>query len=252
MAYANREPERNNFTDNGSAAAPKAEHLFDVETGYQYRGENWYASANLYYMRYINQFVMTGAKSDIGESITSNIRNSYRMGAELSAGWTPVKWLSVEGNAALSQNKLRDFTEEVESWDGDGDPVHFTYDKSTLSFSPSAILNGFVDLRFGGFTATWHTNFVSRQYLDNTASLERSLPSYTQTNVRFGYTTGVKHVLGLKAVTLGLDLNNIFDSHYAASGYVYYDWVYKGKRSSTLAYIPMAGFNCMGHVTLKF
>lgn len=252
VAYANREPERNNFTDNGSAAAPKAEHLFDVEAGYQYRGENWYASANLYYMRYINQFVMTGAKSDIGESITSNIRNSYRMGAELSAGWTPVKWLSVEGNAALSQNKLRDFTEEVESWDGDGDPVHFTYDKSTLSFSPSAILNGFVDLRFGGFTATWHTNFVSRQYLDNTESLERSLPSYTQTNVRFSYTTGVKKALGLKAVTLGLDLNNIFDSHYAASGYVYYDWVYKGKRSSTLAYIPMAGFNCMGHVTLKF
>ena len=51
---------------------------------------------------------------------------------------------------------------------------------------------------------------------------------------------------------LGADFNNIFNRHYAASGYVYYDWYNQGKRNSTVAYIPMAGFNCMGTVTLKF
>lgn len=202
-------------------------------------------------MNYVNQFVMTGEKSDIGESLTTNIKNSYRLGAEISAGWSPLSWLSFEGNAALSQNKLKNFDECVEDWDNGATWNH--YDKSTLAYSPSAILNGFVDIHFAGFRATWHTNYVSKQYLDNSESADRQLPSYSQTNINASYTFNFgKRVLGLKQVVLGADFNNIFDRHYAASGYVYYDWYYQGKRTSTLAYIPMAGFNCMGHLTLKF
>lgn len=251
IAYANREPERNNFTDNIGYGNPSPERLLDLEWGYQYQGENWFAGVNFYYMKYVNQFVMTGEKSDIGESLTRNIKDSYRLGAEVSAGWNPLSWLSLEGNAALSRNRLKNFKEFVESWDGPA--VWNTYKSSTIAFSPSAILNGFVDVHFAGFRATWHTNFVSKQYLDNTESSERSLPCYSQTNVNASYTFNfAKRVLGLKQVVLGADFNNIFDRHYAASGYVYYDWYNNNKRNSTVAYIPMAGFNCLGTVTLKF
>lgn len=251
IAYANREPERNNFTDNIGYGNPSPERLLDLEWGYQYQGENWFAGVNFYYMKYVNQFVMTGEKSDIGESLTRNIKDSYRLGAEVSAGWSPLSWLSLEGNAALSRNRLKNFKECVESWDGPA--VWNTYKSSTIAFSPSAILNGFVDVHFAGFRATWHTNFVSKQYLDNTESSERSLPCYSQTNVNASYTFNfAKRVLGLKQVALGADFNNIFDRHYAASGYVYYDWYNNNKRNSTVAYIPMAGFNCLGTVTLKF
>ena len=251
IAYANREPERNNFTDNIGYGNPSPERLLDLEWGYQYQGENWFAGVNFYYMKYVNQFVMTGEKSDIGESLTRNIKDSYRLGAEVSAGWSPLSWLSVEGNAALSRNRLKNFKECVESWDGPA--VWNTYKSSTIAFSPSTILNGFVDVHFAGFRATWHTNFVSKQYLDNTESSERSLPCYSQTNVNASYTFNfAKRVLGLKQVVLGADFNNIFDRHYAASGYVYYDWYNNNKRNSTVAYIPMAGFNCLGTVTLKF
>lgn len=251
IAYANREPERNNFTDNIGYGNPSPERLLDLEWGYQYQGENWFAGVNFYCMKYVNQFVMTGEKSDIGESLTRNIKDSYRLGAEVSAGWSPLSWLSLEGNAALSRNRLKNFKECVESWDGPA--VWNTYKSSTIAFSPSAILNGFVDVHFAGFRATWHTNFVSKQYLDNTESSERSLPCYSQTNVNASYTFNfAKRVLGLKQVVLGADFNNIFDRHYAASGYVYYDWYNNNKRNSTVAYIPMAGFNCLGTVTLKF
>ena len=251
IAYANREPERNNFTDNIGYGNPSPERLLDLEWGYQYQGENWFAGVNFCYMKYVNQFVMTGEKSDIGESLTRNIKDSYRLGAEVSAGWSPLSWLSLEGNAALSRNRLKNFKECVESWDGPA--VWNTYKSSTIAFSPSAILNGFVDVHFAGFRATWHTNFVSKQYLDNTESSERSLPCYSQTNVNASYTFNfAKRVLGLKQVVLGADFNNIFDRHYAASGYVYYDWYNNNKRNSTVAYIPMAGFNCLGTVTLKF
>lgn len=109
IAYANREPERNNFTDNIGYGNPSPERLLDIEWGYQYQGENWFAGVNFYYMKYVNQFVMTGEKSDIGEALTRNIKDSYRLGAELSAGWSPLSWLSVEGNAALSRNRLHNF-----------------------------------------------------------------------------------------------------------------------------------------------
>lgn len=113
IAYANREPERNNFTDNIGYGNPSPERLLDIEWGYQYQGENWFAGVNFYYMKYVNQFVMTGEKSDIGEALTRNIKDSYRLGAELSAGWSPLSWLSVEGNAALSRNRLHNFKECV-------------------------------------------------------------------------------------------------------------------------------------------
>ena len=252
VAMSNREPERNNYTDNGGSELPKAEKLIDTEFGYQYTGSNWFAGANFYYMSYDNQLVQTGKLSDIGEPLTTNIKDSYRMGVELSAGWSPLSWLSLQGNAALSQNKIKNWDEEVESWDEAGSVHHNHYDKSTLAYSPSAILNGFIDFHYQGFAATWHTNFVSKQYVDNTESDERSLPCYSQSDLQLSFQSNVTKAAGIKNVKLGLDFNNIFNRHYAANGYTWYGWYNGGQRYAAMTYMPMAGFNVMGHVTLKF
>ena len=204
-------------------------------------------------MDYDNQLVQTGEMSDIGEALTTNVKKSYRMGVELSAGLAPLSWLSVEGNAALSKNKIKDFDEYVESWDASENYVHKNhYSNSTLSYSPSAILNGFIDFHHKGFTATWHTNFVSKQYIDNSESDVRSLPCYSQSDLQLRYTSDVTKAAGIKNVTLALDFNNVFSRHYAASGSTWYGWYTGGQRYQALAYMPMAGFNVMGHLTLKF
>ena len=253
VAMANREPERNNYTDNYNYPYPKNEKVIDVEAGYQYVGSNWNVGANFYYMDYDNQLVQTGEQSDIGEALTTNVKKSYRMGVELNAGWAPLSWLSVEGNAALSKNKIKDFDEFVESWDASENYVHQNhYSNSTLAYSPSAILNGFIDFHHKGFTATWHTNFVSKQYIDNSESDVRSLPCYSQSDLQLRYTSDVTKAAGIKNVTLGLDFNNVFSRHYAASGSTWYGWYTGGQRYQGLAYVPMAGFNVMGHLTLKF
>ena len=253
VAMSHREPERNNFTDNGSYPFPKPEQLVDYELGYNYNGNIWSAGANLYYMDYTDQFVQTGEVSDIGEKLTTNIKKSYRMGVELQAGVNVTKWLTIEGNAALSQNKIKDFDEIVEDWDNGTTTIH--YDNSTLAFSPSAILNGFVTFHHKGIALTWHTNYVSRQYLDNTENLDRSLPGYSTSNVSLGYTLKPKKVV--KEAVFKINFNNIFNKHYAASG-----WVYSAiaesldhgndNRYYQIGYIPMAGFNVMANLTLKF
>ena len=256
VAYSNREPERNNYTDNYNYPFPEQEKLLDVEFGYQYQGSNWHAGANFYYMGYDNQLVQRGQLSDIGEALTTNVKDSYRMGVELTAGWAPLSWMSLEGNASLSKNKIKDFDEYVDNWDGD--PLKIHYDNSTLSFSPSAILNGFIDLHYAGFSATWHTNFVSSQYLDNSESKDRSLPCYSQSDLSINYGSKVTKACGIKHVTIGFDINNIFGRCYAPSGFVWYNAVSesagytKDHRLSAISYIPMAGTTFMTHLTLKF
>ena len=268
VALSHREPERNNFTDNGSYPAPVPEQLIDYELGYNFTEEELLLGLNLYYMDYKNQFVQTGQVSDIGEALTTNIKNSYRMGVEMQLVANVLDWLTLEGNAALSRNKILDFDEHVENWDdwegnvdangipydGDGfDVIH--YDNSTLAFSPSTILNGFVTFHYKGLEAVWHTNYVSRMYLDNTENLDRSLPAFSVSNVSFGYTLKPKSIL--KEAAFKINFNNIFNKRYAASG-----WVYSAicdsyghpndNRYYQIGFIPMAGFTVMGNLTLKF
>jgi iron complex outermembrane receptor protein len=253
VAMSHREPERNNFTDNGSYPAPKAERLLDYEAGYNYSGHIFRAGVNLYYMDYTDQFVQTGMKSDIGEKLTANIKDSYRMGVELQAAVDPVEWLTVEGNAAFSTNKIKDFDEVVEDWDKGTSTIH--YDNSTLAFSPSTILNGLLNFHYRGWQAVWHTNFVSRQYLDNTENARRSLPCYSVSDATLNYTLKPRKVL--KEAVFGLNFNNIFSRRYAASGWVYSALYASGGHDNSnryyqIGFVPMAGFTMMGNITLRF
>ena len=252
-AVAHREPERNNFTDNGVYPAPEPEKVLDIETGWQYSVGGFRASQNIYWMDYTNQFVQTGAKSDIGENLTTNIKSSYRFGTEISAAYQLLPCLSLEANAALSRNRILDFDEVVENWDGDAITVH--YDKSTLAYSPAAILNGFVDFRLGDFAAVWHTAFVSRQYLDNTQNETRSLPAYTASDLELSYK--IKFPRFIREASFGVNIGNIFNSHYAANGWVYsavsesYGYTLD-KRYCQIGWIPVAGITAMGNLKITF
>ena len=254
VALSHREPERNNFTDNFNYPYPKAESLFDYELGYTFNNDIFRFGINGYYMDYNNQFVQTGQETEIGEKVTTNIKDSYRMGIEIQAGVDPFSWLTIEGNAALSKNKIKDFDEVASvNWEDDFRTIH--YDNSTLAYSPSTILNGFVNLHWGGLQAVWHTNFVSRQYLDNTENADRSLPCYSASDANVSYTW--KPNKAIKECIFGLNFNNIFNRRYAANGWVYSSIVEESghpneNRYYQIGFVPMAGFTMMGNITLRF
>ena len=256
IAMSHREPERDNFTDNYKYPFPKAEQMLDYELGYNFSTNKVRLGANLYYMDYTDQFVQTGELSEIGEPLTTNIKDSYRMGVELTAAWDICPLLTIEGNAALSQNKLKNFDEVASvNWDDDWRTIH--HDKSTIAFSPSLLLNGFLNFHWKGLEATWHTNFVSRQYLDNTENKDRSLPSFTTSNLNLSYTLPCNRWAGLREVVFGANLTNLFNARYAANGWVYSticeDYGHPNEnRYYQIGFIPAAGFTAMGSVTLKF
>ena len=253
FAMAHREPERNNFTDNGKYPFPRAERLLDWEAGYQYEGRRFRAGVNLYYMRYRDQLVQTGEVSDIGEALTTNIPDSYRLGIELTAGWDVTRWLTLEGNAALSRNRLLDFDEYVEDWDNGTRKIH--YDDAPLAYSPDAIVNGFATIHLGAFRAVWHSNYVSRMYLDNSGNADRSLPAYSLSDLSLSYTLKPRKVL--REVVFGVDARNLFSARVAQSG-----WVYSAvcdsyghpeeNRYYQIGFIPVAPLTVLGHITLRF
>ncbi|MBR5051714.1 MAG: TonB-dependent receptor [Bacteroidaceae bacterium] len=256
VAMSHREPERDNFTDNYKYPSPKAERMLDYELGYNFSTNKVRLGANLYYMDYTDQFVQTGELSEIGEPLTTNIRDSYRMGIEMTAVWDICPLLTLEGNAALSQNKLKNFDEVASvNWDDDWRTIH--YNKSTIAFSPSLLLNGFLNFHWKSLEATWHTNFVSRQYLDNTENKDRSLPSFTTSNLNLSYTLPCNRWAGLREVVFGTTLTNLFSARYAANGWVYSticeEYGHPNEnRYYQIGYVPAAGFTAMGSVTLRF
>lgn len=252
-AMSHREPERNNFTDNGKYPAPRAERLLDFEGGYQFDGRDYRFGANIYYMRYKDQLVQTGEVSDIGEALTTNIPDSFRTGVELTAGVDVASWMTLEANAALSRSRLIDFDEYAEDWDNGVSIIH--YSGTSLAFSPDAILNGFANFHFGGFQAVWHTAYVSRMYLDNTQNKDRSLPCYSLSNVSLNYTVLPSRFI--KEIVLGVDFSNIFSARVAQSGWVYSAIYGSGghpdsNRYYQIGFVPVAPFTAIGHITLRF
>mgnify|MGYP003478774560 FL=1 len=61
----------------------------------------------------------------------------------------------------------------------------------------------------------------------------------------------------MKEVVIGANFNNIFDRHYASSGWVYSSIIDSynhpnENRYYQIGFIPNAGFTAMGYITLKF
>ena len=61
-AVAQREPNRNDY-ENGN---PRPEKLNDFELGWRYLNPDFQINANVYYMRYKDQLVLTGELNDVG------------------------------------------------------------------------------------------------------------------------------------------------------------------------------------------
>ena len=141
-----------------------------------------------------------------------------------------VKGVRAPKNAPFAVANIKSSELQKFATSGKEMPFLFSRTPGVLAWSENGMGTGAAYMRMRGAGGS--------RIIDNTQSSERSIPSYSQTDLAFNYTSKVSKALGMKQVTLGIDFNNIFNRHYAASGYVYYDWYNEGKRTSTLAYIP--------------
>lgn len=225
FAIANREPNRNNYKENvlfdattgDYVGLPHAERLYDYEVGYTYSHSRFTLGANLYFMDYDNQLVLTGEYNDVGAYKTKNVKDSYRMGVELTAGVKIFDWLRWDGNLVASRNKILNYHQYVDLYDNQNDWNWIGQDSivgtTTIAFSPSITALSLFTFDVADFTATIQTSIVGKQYLDNTEDENASMRAYSTTNINLQYLLPVK-----LEIRLLCQVNNIFNAKYANNG----------------------------------
>ncbi|MCD8270853.1 MAG: TonB-dependent receptor [Parabacteroides sp.] len=247
FSVANREPNRDNFTEASADERPVHETLYDYEAGYSFGNSRFRVGANLYFMDYNNQLILTGKISEIGEALTSNIKDSYRMGIELTGGVSITHWLDWNGNVTLSRNKIKNFTLYMDNWDTGGQDNEYL-GTTNIAFSPDIIANSMFDFNQKGFSASFNSQFVGRQYIDNTSTKDRSIDPYFVSSLRVGYVFKPKFI---EELSVDVTINNIFNEKYETNAWVY---TYKegGITKKQDGYFTQAGTNAMARVTFKF
>lgn len=249
-SVAHKEPNRDDF-EAGKTQQPKPEVLQDLEAGIERKNSLSFISANLYYMKYKDQLVLTGQINDVGAYTRTNIPNSYRLGIELQGSSNINKWLKAGGNLTLSRNRIKNFTEYIDAYDASYNWVGQTsqfYKKSTISFSPDitgAATFTFIPVK--ELNIDFLSKYVVKQYLDNTENEIRKLNPYFTEDVRVIYSFSKNW---LKNVDLIFQVNNVFNKKYEPNGYTFSYYVASDLTTENY-YYPMAGTNWMFGLNVK-
>ncbi len=256
VAMGHREPNRKAYTDAGSKGYPSEECMIDYELGYRMQIPTLTAGVNLYYMDYKNQLVLDGRYSDVGELLFSNVPKSYRLGVELSAGWEPCKYFRWDLAAALSRNKIDQYTQTFAVY-GPNDDFELRTEKmrgTDISFSPSVVLSNVFTTRYRWFELALQTQYVGKQYLDNTMNEDRAIAPYCVSSLR---AMAQLSTSWLKDCSIGLVVNNVFNTQYYNNGFVYDCGYSKDEQGNLTAYnelrvFPQAPIHLMGTLSLRF
>jgi iron complex outermembrane receptor protein len=212
-AHAQREPNRDDLISDNNV---KSEKLHDLEAGLEKQFGKVAFTANLYYMYYLNQLVLNGQISSIGEFIRTNSGKSYRRGVEIGALAKVTKQFEISANISASQNQNLEFKiKNAVGIQNLGD--------TKISFSPNLIAN--LSLKYSpvkNFQLGLTNQYVGKQYLDNTQTQDLQLQDYLLTDFNAQYDFKIKkHEIALKLL-----VNNILDQKYVNNGYVYNGPVY--------------------------
>jgi iron complex outermembrane receptor protein len=241
-ARANKEPNRNDFESN--AGDVKHETLNDFELGWRHQSEVFTLNANLYYMQYNNQLVLTGAIDNVGEYLRENVDKSYRLGLELDARIALTKQFALNSNLALSRNKIQDLT-----INRDGGLQNLG--NTNIAFSPNVIST--LALEYAPntkFRAALIGKYVGKQYMSNTDTEASKLDSYFVSDLNFSYSFPVKKVF--KSIVFTGMVNNIFDLNYVDRGNTYLDTWSGSTATEIQGYYPQATRNFLVGMTLTF
>lgn len=251
-ARANREPNRTEFEENVNI---KPEQLNDFELGWRHRKGNFSFNANVYYMLYNEQLVLSGRLDDVGNPIRINSGESYRLGLELEAIIPVTPQLTFQPNMTISSNKNKETFREF-----DGELQNLG--KTDISFSPNLVAaNAIVFEPIEDFQLALLSKYVGEQFMGNTEAKASKLDSYFINDFNVSYTLSFRgseesQPVFDSIVFTGL-VNNILNEKYISNGYYYtYDDTWSNPGTVTTiegaGFYPQATTNFLVGVTLKF
>jgi len=248
IGRASREPVRDDFVNADRKSIPKPEFMNNVEAAYKGSRGDWKYTFTGFYMGYKDQLAITGKINDVGGYTRINIPKSYRTGVEVEASVDIASWINWSFNVAISQNKIKEFTEFVDDYTLGGQKA-FYWKNTDMALSPNRVVGSQLSIKFSkSVNVLFLTKYVGRQYLDNTQNEARSLEPYLLNDLVLHFNPKIKV---FKSFGLGLMLNNIGNRIYASNGYSYSGIIHGYRRDFSFVY-PQAGTNVMIKLDLGF
>ena len=238
VAIANKEPNRDDF-EASVTEQPRREQLIDWEAGFEFKKPKYAINANVYYMDYKDQLVLTGKSNDVGAYTRVNVPKSYRTGLELQVKYAFNKYFNSSYNITLSQNKIEEFTEYIDDYD-QFTQVAIPHKNTNIALSPSLTTNRTFNWKPNDkLSFFWTSKYTSRQFLDNTQNNDRILDAFFINDINAHWT-----ILNKTKFTMLLQLyaNNVLDVQYAPNGYTF-SYIYDRTLTTSNNFYPMAGRN---------
>jgi iron complex outermembrane receptor protein len=238
VAVANKEPNRDDF-EASATEQPRREQLIDWEAGFEFKKPKYAINANVYYMDYKDQLVLTGKINDVGAYTRINVPKSYRTGLELQLKYSFNKYFNSSYNITFSQNKIEAFTEYVDDYDT-YTQVAIPHKNTNIALSPSLTTNRTFNWRPNDkLSFFWTTKYTSKQFLDNTQNKDRVLDAFFINDLNAHWT-----ILNKTKFTMLLQVyaNNLLDVQYAPNGYTF-SYIYDRTLTTSNNFYPMAGRN---------
>jgi iron complex outermembrane receptor protein len=238
VAVANKEPNRDDF-EASATEQPRREQLIDWEAGFEFKKPKYAINANVYYMDYKDQLVLTGKINDVGAYTRINVPKSYRTGLELQVKYAFNKYFNSSYNITFSQNKIEEFTEYIDDYD-QYTQVAIPHKNTNIALSPSLTTNRTFNWKPNDkLSFFWTSKYTSRQFLDNTQNKDRILDAFFINDINAHWT-----ILNKTKFTMLLQLyaNNVLDVKYAPNGYTF-SYIYDRTLTTSNNFYPMAGRN---------
>ncbi len=238
IAVANKEPNRDDF-EASATEQPRSEQLVDLETGLEFKRPKYAINANVYYMNYKDQLVLTGKINDVGAYTRTNVPKSYRAGLELQFKYSFNKYFNSSYSITYSQNKIEAFTEYIDDYD-QFKQVAIQHKNTNIALSPSLITNRTFNWKPNDkLSVFWTTKYTSEQFLDNTQNKDRKLDAFFINDLNAQWT-----VMNKRKITMLLQVyaNNVLDVQYAPNGYTF-SYIYDRTLTTSNNFYPMAGRN---------
>lgn len=236
--------------------AVKPEQVYDWELGVRYQSKNFTGQANLYFMQFKNEIIATGEYNAIGIPLKRNFPESYRRGIEWDWTWRIAKKFYLSQNVALSQNKIKEFSQFYAVYDASGNYLEdkkVTFKDTYTAYSPSII--GFQSILYK--PKSWlffevSGKYVSKMYLDNTSNENLTIPAFFYAD----FAAGIQLDKWLKygKYTLKFNINNFTNTKYSTSGYAY-SYITRGTldvQTDIPYFFPQATLNYFVTLDIRF
>jgi iron complex outermembrane recepter protein len=221
-----REPARNdmfagdddmnefNVDDIGDLSRVRPERVYDTEAGINYRRNAVSLQANVFNMAFRNDIAPIGTPTASGLIPRRNVGSSFRRGVEVDGEWRAHSRVILSGNATVSDNRIRQFTDSsrgeprlLENVQPMLTPRFMTAQRVQLQAAPALALS--VEGRY-----------QSRAFLDNTGSEDRILPDFFILDAA-ARATWSRYAFVLRGVNLG-DTQKFGSGSVSSSGSVRY------------------------------